>query len=98
MARTWQASDISKCRLQSTSTDPHPDIQSALSAIAVKVLLMPCRSDQYFTPEASVKEVKLLQNCTLKVIESIHGHRSGGGSNHVDQVFVDKEVAAFLKL
>jgi homoserine acetyltransferase len=65
----------------------------------VKALIMPVRTDQYFVPEDSEKEVKSLPHGTLRIIESIYGHVGGGGGGcPADDAFIDREVTAFLKL
>lgn len=64
----------------------------------VNALVMPVRTDQYFVPEDSEMEVREMPNGTLRIIESIYGHVGGGGGSPADDIFIDKEVAAFLKV
>ncbi|KIW11032.1 hypothetical protein PV08_10331 [Exophiala spinifera] len=69
----------------------------ALESIKAKVLLMPCRTDQYFPPEDSEIEVKYLKRGTLAVIESTWGHTAGGGLNAKDVEFMNGKISAFIK-
>jgi len=78
---------------------PIPDdglYQKALAGIQAKVLLMPCRTDQYFPPEDSEIEMQHLQHGTLAVIESTWGHVAGGGLNPKDTEFMNGQIARFL--
>ena len=62
-------------------------------------LVMPVRSDLYFVPQDSQREVKSLPHGTLRIIESIYGHTGGGGGGSPeDNIFINKEVAEFMKL
>ncbi|KIW69038.1 hypothetical protein PV04_04942 [Phialophora macrospora] len=70
---------------------------AALAAIQAKVLLMPCRTDQYFPPEDSEVEMKFLRRGTLAVIESVWGHVAGGGLNPADTAFMNDRIAEFMK-
>ncbi|OCT53011.1 hypothetical protein CLCR_10345 [Cladophialophora carrionii] len=71
--------------------------QAALRGIQAKVLLMPCRTDQYFPPEDSEVEMQFLQRGTLAVIESVWGHVAGGGLNPADTTFMNERIAEFMK-
>lgn len=103
-ARQWQMADIGKTHKGQTTqlgyemegVDDNA-FQEALSSIIAKVLLMPCRTDQYFTPEDSEHEMKHLKHGTLSVIESSWGHIAGGGANETDLAFMDAEIAEHMK-
>ncbi|EIW76057.1 alpha beta hydrolase fold protein [Coniophora puteana RWD-64-598 SS2] len=87
---TWQTGDVSLIR-------DSGDLPRALGAIKARGLIMPCRTDLYFTPEDSIEEMKHLKNARLVIIESIWGHMAGGGSNEVDDKFMQEEVRRFLE-
>ncbi|KAL2441704.1 hypothetical protein ABEF95_016188 [Exophiala dermatitidis] len=69
----------------------------ALQSITSRVLLMPCRTDQYFPPEDSEFEMKHLKNARLAVIESSWGHMAGGGANPKDVEFMNEQIARFME-
>ncbi|KAL2400979.1 hypothetical protein ABEF95_001820 [Exophiala dermatitidis] len=69
----------------------------ALQSISARVLLMPCRTDQYFPPEDSEFELKHLKNARLAVIESCWGHIAGGGANPKDVEFMNEQIARFME-
>ncbi|ETI24981.1 hypothetical protein G647_04351 [Cladophialophora carrionii CBS 160.54] len=111
LARMWQMGDIGAVTDASEAEPPVtpaqtqlggkvPDdaaFQAALRGIQAKVLLMPCRTDQYFPPEDSEVEMKFLQRGTLAVIESVWGHVAGGGLNPADTAFMNERIAEFMK-
>ncbi|EXJ88889.1 hypothetical protein A1O3_01953 [Capronia epimyces CBS 606.96] len=77
---------------------PNDDLYiKALQSIQARVLLMPCRTDQYFPPEDSEMELKYLKHGQLAVIESSWGHMAGGGVNPKDVQFMNEQIAQFLK-
>ncbi len=90
MVRTWQDADL--------SANPrfNSDYEAAMRAIEAEALIMPCRTDLYFTPEDSEFEVSLLRNGELRVIPSIWGHYAGGGRNPEDLEFVDAALRELL--
>lgn len=100
-ARMWQMADVGKThkgeltQLGGLPSDDG-DLRSALGGITAKVLLMPCRTDQYFPPEDSEIEVGYLKDATLEVIESSWGHFAGLGANPQDIVFMDEKIAAHM--
>lgn len=103
-ARQWQMADIGKTAKGTTTQLGYgiqevddSAFQEALSKITAKVLLMPCRTDQYFTPEDSEYEMKFLKNGTLSVIESTWGHTAGGGANQTDLAFMDAQITEHMK-
>lgn len=103
-ARQWQMADIGKTAKGMTSQLGYAmqevddqAFQDALGNITAKVLLMPCRTDQYFTPEDSEEEMKCLKHGTLAVIESTFGHTAGGGANEADLAFMDARIAEHMQ-
>lgn len=101
-ARMWQMADIGSTKKGEVTTLGHVPgddlaFADALGSITAKVLLMPCRTDQYFTPEDNEIEVKHLKYGTLEVIESPWGHIAGGGANPDDVKFMDAKIAEHMK-
>ena len=91
MLATWQAADISKNSLYDG------DFSLALRSIKARALVMPCRTDLYFSPEDSEIEVGLMTNAELKVIPSIWGHSAGAlGLNKTDVAFIDDAIKDLL--
>lgn len=86
MLGMWQRSDLGQGM----------GLESALRRLKTRILLMPCRTDQYFRWEASQKEVELLQYGELAVIPSVWGHLAGGGSNGEDTEWMDRQIRTFL--
>lgn len=106
LARMWQMGDVGTVvpggdqEVLSQLGGQIPDeelYKKALGSIQAKVLLMPCRTDQYFPPEDSEIEMRYLQKGTLAVIESTWGHVAGGGLNPKDTEFLNKQIAKFMK-
>lgn len=71
MLDVWTRSDISDNSLY------NGDFDAALKAITARALVMPGRTDLYFTPEDSEAEAARIPNAEYKPIESIWGHRAG---------------------
>lgn len=71
---TWQASDISDNDIY------RGDLSRALGAITARSIVMPSRTDLYFTPEDSALETAQMPNAEFRPIESIWGHRAGNPS------------------
>lgn len=92
MLGMWQRGDVSAC-----IADSKGDLNSALAQIKPRMLVMPCRTDQYFPPQASEREVKALKHGTLAIIPSVWGHIGGGGANSVDTKWMDDRIREFLK-
>lgn len=108
LARMWQLGDVGKVAgLQGEKDEelstlggaiPNDDLYvKALQSIEARVLLMPCRTDQYFPPEDSEIEMKYLKDARLAVIESSWGHIAGGGANPKDVEFLNGQIAEFMK-
>jgi homoserine O-acetyltransferase/O-succinyltransferase len=92
MLATWQAADISR------GSDFNGDINAALKAIRARALVMPSKTDLYFTPEDSETEVAQMPNAVLKIIPSIWGHSAGGpGLNPLDVAFIDAALKELLR-
>ncbi|KAM0669537.1 hypothetical protein ACQRIU_003099 [Beauveria bassiana] len=91
--RTWQHGDITKI-LQSEGNQV--SLRQACSLIQARVLLMPCRTDQYFRWEASEKESHMIPRATLQVIPSIWGHLAGLGVDQADMAWMDVQIGRFL--
>ena len=68
---TWMASDISDNEIY------QGDLGRALGAITARSMVMPSRTDLYFTPEDSAMETAQMPNAEYRPIESIWGHRAG---------------------
>lgn len=87
MLETWTNSDISANDLYKG------DLTKALGAIQARSIIMPSRTDLYFTPEDSEAETKLMPNAEFRPIESIWGHRAGNPTtNPEDRAFIRKAV------
>ncbi len=92
MLATWQAGDVGK----------HPkfqgDLERALGSIRCRAVVMPSRTDLYFTPRDSEIEVSMMQNAELRVIPSIYGHQAGlpGIAPSAEEEFVDLALKDLL--
>ena len=87
MLETWTNSDIS-------ANDVYQgDLAKALGSIQAKSIIMPCRTDLYFTPEDSEAETALMPNAEFRPIESVYGHRAGNPlGNEADMAFIRQAV------
>jgi len=81
---TWQNADIAVATHEAGGKQAYRSTEEALKGITCKALVMPTRTDQYFTPEHSEKEIKHMPNVIYKVVETIYGHVGGGGSGTKD--------------
>lgn len=68
---TWMQSDISDNPLH------EGDLDRALASVRARAIIMPGRTDLYFTPEDSALETERMPNAEFRPIESIWGHRAG---------------------
>jgi homoserine O-acetyltransferase len=68
---TWLASDISDNDIY------NGDLATALGSITARSIILPSRTDLYFTPEDSEIETAMMPNAEYRPIESIWGHRAG---------------------
>ncbi len=90
MAWTWQHGDIS------ANDRYHGDFSAALNAITARAVVMPGRTDLYFTPEDSEYETALLPNAEFRPIPSVWGHFAGSGANPTDTEFIDSALKRLL--
>ena len=91
MLGVWERCDISDNEIF------EGDLERALGAITAKTLVMPSRTDLYFTPEDSEAETAKIPNATYRIIESIWGHRAGNPIECVeDQTFLRKAVHGLM--
>lgn len=88
----WQKGDITVL----SESKEQPALEEALAQIKARVLLMPCRTDQYFRWEASEREAKHIPDVTLKVIPSVWGHLAGLGITAEDKAFMDDAITELL--
>ena len=104
LARMWQMGDVSRVMpgkemevagLGGKSGDDEM-FKSALGSVQARMLVMPCRTDQYFLPEDSEIEVPYLQRGELAVVESVWGHVAGGGANFKDTEYMNERIGKFL--
>ncbi|VDB92224.1 unnamed protein product [Peniophora sp. CBMAI 1063] len=91
LLRTLQNGDVSQIR-------DGGDLERCLKSIKAKMLVMPCKTDLYFTPEDCEYEVGLLEEGMgrLEVIESIWGHVAGGGADLEDLSFMTSRIKEFF--
>ncbi|MCR9254564.1 MAG: alpha/beta fold hydrolase [Alphaproteobacteria bacterium] len=91
MLRTWELSDISD------NTLFKGDIDRALGAITADTVIMPSRTDLYFTPEDSRREAAGIPNALYLEIPSKWGHRAGNPVLNADDTrFIARTVATLL--
>ncbi|KAJ3571041.1 hypothetical protein NP233_g4011 [Leucocoprinus birnbaumii] len=87
---TWETGDVSQVR-------DDGDLAKCLSSITAKGLIMPSKTDLYFTPEDSEYEVSCMPNTArLVVIPTVWGHMAGIGPNPDDFQFLKREIQKFL--
>lgn len=91
MLDTWYHSDISANEVF------QGDLDAALAAITARAIVMPSRTDLYFTPEDSAIETAKMPNAELRTIETIWGHRAGNpAQNAADEGVLRAAVADLL--
>lgn len=89
---TWMASDISDNAIFGG------DLVQALGSITARSIVMPSRTDLYFTPEDSSLETTMMPNAELRQIDSIWGHRAGNPiSNPADEAVLRAAVRDLLE-
>jgi homoserine O-acetyltransferase len=87
----WLASDISDNPIY------QGDLPKALAAISARSIIMPSRTDLYFTPEDSALEAAMMPNAEFRPIESIWGHRAGNPNlNPADEAVLKQAVRDLL--
>ena len=85
--KTWELSDISDNPIH------RGDLDRALGAITARSIIMPSRTDLYFTPEDSEAETAKMPNAEFRPIESVWGHRAGNPAlNPEDMRFLRRAV------
>ena len=72
------------------------DREAALKAITAKSIVLPCRTDFYFPPEDNAREVAVMPDAELRVIDSVWGHYAGGGRNQPDTDAIDAALRELL--
>ncbi|MBE9042972.1 alpha/beta fold hydrolase [Pleurocapsales cyanobacterium LEGE 10410] len=73
------------------------DYTQALKSITAKTLVMPSKTDLYFTPEDCQAEADLIPYAEYLPIPSIWGHRAGNPyQNPEDEMFIRKAVRELL--
>ncbi|MCF7701369.1 alpha/beta fold hydrolase [Loktanella sp. M215] len=88
---TWMTSDISDNAIFDGN------LERALNAITARSVIMPSRTDLYFTPEDSALETAMMPNAAFRPLESIWGHRAGNPSlNPEDEAVLRTAVADLL--
>ena len=87
---TWLRSDISDNALYGSR------FEDALGAIAARAIVMPGRTDTYFPPEDSEREVAHMPDAELRPIPSSWGHWAGSGRNPDDIAFIDRALRDLL--
>jgi homoserine O-acetyltransferase len=87
---SWQHGDIAANSLY------NGNFEQALASIKAKAIVMPGRTDLYFTPEDSEYEVSKMPNAQFRPIESIWGHFAGGSVANKDDVSVINDAAREL--
>jgi homoserine acetyltransferase len=89
MGRMWQAGDVG-------AVAGDGDYRKALEGVTARVMVMPSKTDQYFSVDDGETEAKYLKNGKFNPIPTIWGHIGGGGANEVDSKWMDGEIAQFL--
>ncbi|MEM6886652.1 MAG: alpha/beta fold hydrolase [Pseudomonadota bacterium] len=88
---TWMASDISDNEVYKG------DLRRALAAVEARSIIMPSRTDLYFTSEDSAFETSLMPNAEFREIDSIWGHRAGNPvQNAEDEATLRQAVSDLL--
>ncbi len=90
MLWTWQHADVG------ATPGFGGDLEAALGAIEAKAIVMPGKTDLYFTPEDNEYEVSCMPNAELRPIPSIWGHFAGSGRNPEDVRFIDEALRELL--
>ena len=91
MLSTWYRSDISD------NMTYMGDLGAALGAIRARAMIIPGRTDLYFTPEDSQAECAQMPNAEFRPLESIWGHRAGNPTdNPGDEAHLHRAVQDLL--
>ena len=90
---TWRSADISK-HIQFDGS-----FEAAMRAITARTIVMPCNTDLYFPVEDSRKEVDLMNNAELRIIDSDWGHCCASpGRNPETMAFLEKAFDDLLNV
>jgi len=88
---TWQHGDIGANDLYGG------DIAKALGAIRARAIVVPCRTDLYFTPEDNALEVAQMGDAELRVFDSPFGHCVASPGVHPEfTAFLDDAIEDLL--
>ncbi|MGM0586021.1 MAG: alpha/beta fold hydrolase [Pseudomonadota bacterium] len=91
MIETWRRSDISD------NDRYNGDLDAALAAITAPSIIMPGKTDLYFTPEDSAAQTAKMPNAELRPIDSLWGHRAGNPTfTPADEAVLRQAVADLL--
>ncbi len=89
---TWMSADVSANAVFNGS------LESALGAINIPFLMLPCETDLYFRVEDNEAELPFISQGRVKVIKSKSGHMAGlPGFNSEDDAFIDSQLIEFLQ-
>lgn len=94
MLQTWQLGDVSQ------NPTFKGDLRAAMRSIKAKTLILPARTDLYFPPEDSYREVEAMSEGVGKcvVIPSEFGHFAAApGLYKEDWDFLHGQILAHLK-
>lgn len=73
------------------------NLERTLNAITARSIIMPSRTDLYFTPEDGALETAMMPHAALRPIESIWGHRAGNPNlNPEDEAVLRTAVVDLL--
>ena len=90
---TWMSADVSN------NSTFNGDLESALRAINIPFLMLPCETDLYFRVADNEAELPFIDGGKLNVIRSKSGHMAGlPGFNPEDDAFINRQLIDFLQL
>jgi homoserine O-acetyltransferase/O-succinyltransferase len=90
---TWMSADVSK------NPNFNGDLESALKAIDIPFLMLPCETDMYFRVEDNEAELPFISLGQLNMIRSKSGHMAGlPGFSPEDDAFIDRQLIDFLQV
>jgi homoserine O-acetyltransferase len=90
---TWMSADVSK------NANFNGDLESALRAIDIPFLMLPCETDMYFRVEDNEAELPFIPLGQLTMIRSKSGHMAGlPGFSPEDDAFIDRQLIDFLQV
>jgi homoserine O-acetyltransferase len=90
---TWMSADVSK------NPNFNGDLESALKAIDIPFLMLPCETDMYFRVADNEAELPFIPLGQLNMIRSKSGHMAGlPGFSPEDDAFIDRQLIDFLQV